>query len=174
LLTGARACEVTELPWTEIDLEAATWALPASQSKNKRPHLIPLIPEALVMLRRRREEVSGAYVFPAARKAFMVDEHLSRPLKMISEKLAHLGIAPFTTHDLRRTVETGMAAAKVPKEYRDRVLNHIDSSVGGVHYNMHDYEDEKREALEKWARRLEGLLTGAQSNVVLLRREARA
>lgn len=169
LLTGARASEVAELPWTELDLDAAVWVLPAARSKNKRSNLVPLLPEAVAMLRRRREEVDGEYVFPAVRKNHMVDENLSRPLRLVCQRLARLGIAPFTTHDLRRTVETGMAAAKVPKEYRDRVLNHVDASVGGTHYNMHDYIDEKREALEKWALRLERLLTDGVSNVVPLR-----
>lgn len=171
LLTGARASEVTEMPWAELDLDAGTWVLPASRSKNKRPHLVPLLPEAVAILRRRREEVEGDYVFPAARRAYMADENLSRPLKAVCARLARIGLVSFTTHDLRRTVETGMAAAKVPKEYRDRVLNHVDASVGGVHYNMYDYADEKREGLEKWARRLEGMLKGAASNVVPLRRE---
>jgi integrase len=170
LLTGVRASEVAELAWSEIDLDAATWLLPAARSKNKRPHLVPLLPEAVAILKRRREEVAGSYVFPGVRSPHMVDEHLSRPLRVVCSRLARIGVAPFTTHDLRRTVETGMAAAKVPKEYRDRVLNHIDASVGGVHYNMHDYEDEKREALDKWARRLEGMLKGPASNVVPLRR----
>lgn len=174
LLTGARASEVTELPWSELDLDTATWLLPAARSKNKRPHLVPLLPQAVAMLARRREESGGDYVFPAARKAHMVDENLSRPLKAVCGRLARAGLAPFTTHDLRRTVETGMAASKVPKEYRDRVLNHVDASVGGMHYNMHDYDDEKRTALEAWARRLETMLTGPVSNVVQLRRSATA
>ena len=173
LLTGARASEITEMPWAELNLDAGTWALPAARTKNKRPHLVPLLPEAVKLLRRRRETVAGAYVFPAPRKPFMVDEHLSRPLKTVCARLGTLGIAPFTTHDLRRTVETGMAASKVPEEYRDRVLNHVNTSVGAVHYNMYDYLDEKREALEKWARRLEWMLTGSESNVVPMRRVAR-
>ncbi|MCJ0824983.1 tyrosine-type recombinase/integrase [Luteimonas sp. 50] len=177
LLTGARASEVCDLPWAELDLDAATWLLPAARSKNKRPNLIPLIPVAVDLLRRRRETVEGDHVFPAARSPHLVDENLSRPLREICKELQRagfggvlLGVDPFTPHDLRRTVETGMAAAKVPKEYRDRVLNHIDASVGGQHYNMYDYLDEKREALEKWWRRLEGMLQGEKSNVVPLRR----
>ena len=118
----------------------------------------------------------GDFVFPGVRCAHITDGHLSRPLKAVCARMAAWGapIAAFTTHDLRRTVETGMAAAKVPKEYRDRVLNHVDGSVGGMHYNMHDYEDEKRGALAAWARRLETMLTAEASNVVPLRRSARA
>ncbi len=172
LLTGARASEVTDLPWAELDLDAATWVLPAARSKNKRTNLVPLVPAVVAMLRRRQEDAVCAYVFPAVRRPHITDADLSRPLKAVCLRLAAWGvpIAPFTPHDLRRTVETGMAAAKVPKEYRDRVLNHVDGSVGGMHYNMHDYEDEKRGALQAWARRLETLLTGEASNVVTLRR----
>lgn len=170
LLTGARASEVTDLPWSELDLEAATWLLPAERSKNNRPHLVPLVPQLVDLLRKRRSAVRGDWVFPAKQGGHITAGHLQRPLRLVCARLARLGLASFTTHDLRRTVETGMAAAKVAKEYRDRVLNHVDSSVGGVHYNMHDYEDEKREALEKWARRLEGMLTGSESNVVPMRR----
>lgn len=170
LLTGARANEIAQLPWSELDLDAATWLLPAERSKNGLPNLVPLLPEAVAILRRRREVATGEYVFPGPQRAHLTDNNLSKPLKRVCARLAPLGIAPFTPHDLRRTVETGMAAAKVPKEYRDRVLNHVDASVGGKHYNMYDYLDEKREALEKWWRRLDAMITGSESNVVPLRR----
>lgn len=170
--TGCRANEATGLTWDELNLDAAEWLLPAIRSKNKRPHLMPLLPEVVAMLRQRRSEVRGDHVFPGQRRgtAHLNDSHLSGALGNACRRLARIGLAPFVTHDLRRTVETGMAAAKVPKEYRDRVLNHVDSSVGGKHYNVHDYSDEKREALDKWARRLEGMLRPRAGNVVEMRR----
>lgn len=158
---------MTELPWSELDLDAGAWGLRHPALKNKRPHLVRYYQKRLPSSS-AGAKAKGDYVFPAARRAYMEDENLSRPLKVICARLARIGLASFTTHDLRRTVETGMAAAKVPKEYRDRVLNHVDTSVGGVHYNMYDYADEKREALEKWTRRLEGMLKGPASNVVPL------
>lgn len=170
--TGCRANEATGSTWAELDLDAGEWLLPAARSKNKRPHLVPLLPEVVAMLRARRETVAGDYVFPGVRKgtAHINDKHMSEALRYACARLARIGLKPFVTHDLRRTVETGMAAAKVPKEYRDRVLNHVDASVGGKHYNAHDYADEKREALEKWARRLEAMLKPERDNVVPLRR----
>lgn len=170
--TGCRANEATGLTWAELDLDAGEWLLPAERSKNKRAHLVPLLPEAVAMLRERRESASGDYVFSGQRRgtAHLNDKHLSEALRHACARLARIGLKPFVTHDLRRTVETGMAAAKVPKEYRDRVLNHVDASVGGKHYNVHDYGDEKREALEKWARRLEAMLQPDRDNVVQIRR----
>lgn len=172
LWTGARVSEVAELPWSEVDLAEGTWLLPAARSKNKRANLVPLLPDALAMLKRRRKAVEGDYVFPTKRTPYMKKGSLSRPVKAACDDLPRreLKLAPFTPHDLRRTVETGMAAAKVPKEYRDRVLNHVDASVGGQHYNMHDYYDEKREALEKWDRRLQSMLSGESAKVVPIRR----
>jgi integrase len=71
-----------------------------------------------------------------------------------------------TPHDLRRTVETRLAALRVPKEIRDRVLNHITPGVGSKHYNLHDYADEKREALTRWSLALGALLHGTPAAVV--------
>jgi integrase len=170
LATGCRANEATGLTWAELDLDAGLWLLPAARSKNKRPHLMPLLPPVVAMLRHRRENVAGDYVFPGKKAARINDKNMSEALGYACARLARIGMQPFVTHDLRRTVETGMAAAKVPKEYRDRVLNHLDSSVGGKHYNVHDYADEKREALEKWARRLETMLKPQRDNVVSMRR----
>ncbi|WP_334178816.1 site-specific integrase [Pseudoxanthomonas sp.] len=171
LATGARANEVAAMPWSELDLDAGEWVIPAERSKNRRAHLLPLLPPIVAMLRERKESATGDYVFPGkfAHTSHLNDKHLSEALGNACRRLARLGLQPFTTHDLRRTVETGMAAARVPKEYRDRVLNHVDASVGGKHYNVHDYKDEKREALEKWARRLESMLVPERSNVVALR-----
>src|SRR3546814_2857527 len=116
LLTGARASEVTDLPWAELDLDAGTWLLPAARSKNKREHLVPLVPELVGMLRARRDVASGDWLFPAKRGGHITAGHLQRPLRAVCARHARPGLEPFANHDLRRTVETGMAAAKVPKE----------------------------------------------------------
>src|SRR5690606_23508687 len=139
LATGCRAGEAAGLTWAEMDLDAGEWLLPASRSKNKRAHLRPLLPQTVAMLRARRETVNGDYVFPGKRSGtpHINDVHMSEAPGYACARLARLGMKPFVTHDLRRTVETGMAAARVPKEYRDAVLNHVDASVGGKHYNVH-------------------------------------
>lgn len=167
LLTGCRPGEACGLPWAELDLDARTWLLPAERAKNGIEHLVPLTDEAVELL--RKQPRGGPWVFPAAKGGQYATNNLSKALKPAAERLARIGVDRFTPHDLRRSVETGMAAGKVPKEYRDRVLNHKDASVGGVHYNVYDYLDEKREALEKWTARLRGMLADGPSNVVRLR-----
>ena len=167
LLTGCRPGEACGLPWSEVNLDARTWLLPAERAKNGLEHLVPLTDEAVALLRQQPQD--GPWVFPAPKGGRYAVNNLSKALKPAVARLARAGVEPFTPNALRRTVETGMAAGKVPKEYRDRVLNHKDASVGGVHYNAYDYLDEKREALEKWAARLRGMLSDEPSNVVQLR-----
>ena len=62
-----------------------------------------------------------------------------------------------------------MAELRVPKEIRDRVLNHAASDVGSKHYNLHDYADEKREALTRWASVVQSLVMASEAMVVPLR-----
>jgi integrase len=107
-----------------------------------------------------------------ARSAHITQNSLSRALRGVCRRLKRIGVSPFTPHDLRRSVETGMAMAKVGKEHRDRVLNHIDNSVGGRHYNKHEYLEEKRSALLAWRDKLRSALSEAASVVVPLRRQS--
>jgi integrase len=172
LLTGCRPGEATGLARREIDLHHGLWHLPAERSKNQRAHVIPLLPDVVRMLREYCAGPANDYVFVGRRSAHTTQNQLGRSIREVSRRLKRLGIAPFTPHDLRRTVETGMAIAKVPKEHRDRVLNHVDSSVGGRHYNKHDYLDEKRQALAEWHRRLETLLNEQRPVVVPLKKTA--
>jgi hypothetical protein len=48
----------------------------------------------------------------------------------------------------------------VQKEIRDRVLNHAAGDVGSKHYNVHDYADEKREALTRWSDSINVIIGG--------------
>lgn len=74
-------------------------------------------------------------------------------------------------HDIRRSVTTGLARMGVPPQVADKILNHVSGTVKGVAavYNRHEYLDERRAALDAWARRVDQLVTGKPDNVVELR-----
>jgi integrase len=50
-LTFVRTSELIEAKWAEIDLGAAEWRIPAERMKMKRPHIVPLAPQAIQVLR---------------------------------------------------------------------------------------------------------------------------
>ena len=76
-------------------------------------------------------------------------------------------IAPFTLHDLRRTVRTRLAELGITPFIGELVIGHAQKGVHAV-YDLHRYEKEKRDALERWERRLLSILEPAPPNVVPL------
>lgn len=158
LLTAQRCSEVMRLPWSEINFDKREWTLPAARSKNKREHLVPLAPRALEILKELRDSNNGsAYVFPSRRSV-----RGSKPLTSVTMWIRRLQdelkfSEPWQFRDLRRTAATGMGEARVPKFIVARVLNHSDRSVTS-RYDLYDYADEKRDALERWDKRLGEIL----------------
>ena len=62
---------------------------------------------------------------------------------------------------MRRTANTHMARLKVPFEVREAITNHSRDIVDAT-YNLHDYDQEKRQALTKWVRKLRRIVAGEQ------------
>jgi integrase len=60
------------------------------------------------------------------------------------------GSPNFTVHDFRRTARTHLAALEVLPHIGERCLNHKVKGVEGI-YNRHDFFEERKEALQKWA-----------------------
>jgi integrase len=80
-------------------------------------------------------------------------------------------LAPWTIHDMRRTVATEMGRLGVSRFIIGKVLNHADRSVTGI-YDRHAYLQEKRAALELWVQYLGNLTAPPGANVVALRQAA--
>lgn len=158
-----RRAEISGMRLAELNLDEATWLLPAERTKSGRPHMIPLPPRAVELIREAMGlavfggKTAPACVFPGLRdgaKAIRADS--------VSHALADAarvaGIEGITVHDLRRTGATAMASERlgVAPFLVSRVLGH-NSDTGGAaavtlqHYALHDYAPEKRRALEAWS-----------------------
>ena len=70
-----------------------------------------------------------------------------------------LGVKPFTSHDLRRTAATNLAALGTPRIVVAKILNHVDQQVTAV-YDRHAYDQEKRAALQAWSDRIDRIVAG--------------
>lgn len=180
LLTASRPGETRGAQWKEIDTKAGTWTVPASRAKMKKPHIVPLSARVQNVLERAKNlpTLAPAYVFPG----IATNQPLSEQAvgKAISRDLAAGGglvrggiNEAFTPHDLRRSAATHLAAmgfsTVVPF-----VLGHTPKSVTGIHYDKHDYLAEKRNALEAWSQRIDGIAAGAAFNVIPLHRSVAA
>jgi integrase len=169
LLTAARAGEVCGARWGEFNGEApAAWIVPAPRVKNGREHGVPLSDAALAVIEEAGVLRKSEWVFPAARGA----GHLT-PSGVLHAVWRILdGV---TVHDLRRTAATGMQRLGVRLEVTEAVLNHVSGSRAGVTgiYQRHTWADEKRAALNAWAKHVERVVGGeAEDNVVRIQIKA--
>lgn len=181
LLTGARLREVAEMTRAELSEAGNVWTLPASRSKNGDEHVVPLAPEAMEIIKALPRFNKSNFLFTTTGETPVsgftrASDRLRRLLTEAANKDRPEGeepvvVPPFTLHDLRRTAATGMAGLRFPPHVVEAVLNHRSGTRRGVAsvYNRHDHLDEKREALEAWARFVLSLVEGRADNVVPLR-----
>jgi integrase len=148
-LTAQRKSEVAQMTWDEIDLARGVWALPAARAKNRKGHEIQLSKEVIKILESVPRIADSKYVFTLDGRNAM---HASTQLKARLDTLA--GVKDWRLHDLRRSAASGMARLGVAPHILDRILNHVTGAVRGIAaiYNRHDYNDERREALARWAK----------------------
>lgn len=160
LLTGQRAGETLAARWGDIDLDAGLWRIPAGNTKSGRPHLVHLPSLAVDVLRalpgRKRPT---DHVFPADRGDGPLDRHVvTRALDRLLASGA-LSIAPFTPHDLRRTVRSRLSDLGVLPHVAEKILNH---RLGGVLqvYDRGEYLPERAAAMAAWDAKLREVIGG--------------
>ena len=75
----------------------------------------------------------------------------------------------WTLHDLRRTCRTGLSGLKpaIPLEVKEAVLNHAKEGLVRT-YDLYDFTDEKRDALQRWADRVRDIVAPPPDNVISL------
>jgi integrase len=173
MLTGARRNEVAGIEWRELDLGARTWTLPPARSKNGREHVIPLSAAAIEIVATLPRVEGQRFVFSTTGRT-SISGFSNRKLeldKAITDINGGTPIPSWTLHDIRRTVATNLQRLGVRLEVTEAVLNHVSGSRGGIVgvYQRHSWSEEKRAALDAWARRLTEIVNGVEaSNVVEL------
>ena len=168
LLTLQRRSELALAEWREFNFTDKTWTIPDAHSKAGKGHILPLSNWAIEELQKLKVMADGSrYVLPNADKAAPIDpKYITRSVARCLKRFKKHGVAAFTPHDLRRTGRTGLAKLGVKVDIAERVVNHARERMQAT-YDLHEYVDEKREALERWASYLAQLRDGplhAQKN----------
>ncbi|HCG7071424.1 TPA: site-specific integrase [Vibrio parahaemolyticus] len=155
-LGGQRPYEIVTLEWRDINFKDKYLTVQQGNFKTNIPHVIPLTTTAIKILQELKDNATqdSPYVF------YKKTEHLEHmPTNTIAQALLTYKsrtkeIRPFIGRDFRRTVKTLGATIKLSKEIRDRIQGHAFSDVSSKHYDMYEYLDEKRAALEAWEKAL--------------------
>ncbi|HDL53952.1 MAG TPA: site-specific integrase [Proteobacteria bacterium] len=166
LATAARPGEVAAMAWEEI--EGEWWNLPGTRMKNGKPHRFYLNTLALEII---GEDNGTDFVFPSplVPGAPINPKNLSRPLR----RNDYFGMPRFTPHDLRRTVATLLGEMGIDRLTLGQILSHTDGGITQV-YDRHSFDQAKKKAMMKWARRLRKIIAGSgaiEERVIPLKRK---
>jgi integrase len=175
LLTAVRRSEGAHMTWNEVDLDAALWIVPAQRTKSGIPHEVPLSDIAADLLRSLPRFADGDFIFSTTGGRIPIKDfsQFKTAIDRRAAKLAPPGLANWRFHDLRRTARTNLASLGVAPFIAELILGHTQKGVHAV-YDVHRYQAEKREALERWASRLRDIVTPPPTNVRQLRAAADA
>jgi integrase len=160
-LNGQREREVADLRWAEIDFVQRLWTVPAERMKGDRAHEVPLTPIAFDLLQSLPRWSLGDFVFSTTGGAKPVNGFSKAKARI--DKLS--GVTDWVIHDLRRTVRTHFSALPVQDLVRELVIAHAKPGLHKV-YDQHAYQEEKRECLALWERRLLSIVKSRVGEVV--------
>ncbi|MEL4292899.1 tyrosine-type recombinase/integrase [Shewanella xiamenensis] len=146
LMTGQRKNCVLSMRWEEIDPEQGIWAIPASKAKSKKGLVVPLIPSAMDILRRRSQaaETGEPFVFPNKRSQLghVVEKtgqgSFWRRVTMRAGLYSEDKASRLTFHDLRRSTATRMARAGIELAVIQKALGHSSIAITQRTYAHHD------------------------------------
>lgn len=153
LLTGCQRVEqLARLEIADVSGERIRIRDTKGRRMQARIHDVPLLPEAAEALEAMQGGVHGPYAFTVTQglqgASYGVVQNRVRDVAEAMAEAGELEAGTFTPGDLRRTVETRLAAAGVSLEIRAQLQSHGLGGVQAKHYDRHDYLPEKREALE--------------------------
>ncbi|MBX9408988.1 tyrosine-type recombinase/integrase [Pseudomonas baetica] len=166
-LTAVRPGELRAAPWSEFDLNAATWTIPKERMKARRPHAVPLPRQAISILR-QLQEITGHYPL-----VFAGQQNPARPMSenTVNKALRLMGYEGRQTgHGFRHLLSTELNGRGYNKDWIERQLAHGDSDEIRATYNHAAYLEQRREMMQAWADSIDALCAGA--NVVNIKRKA--
>jgi integrase len=147
IYNAVRSGETGLAKWPEFDLDAAIWSIPAARMKMRQPHVVPLSPDAVAILRRRwplRESDEGL-VFSTKGTKPLSDMTMTKVLR-------DLGFPKVTVHGFRSSF-TDWAAEQTDfaKEVVDKALAHKLVDRVEAAYRRTDFFAKRRQLMGTWS-----------------------
>jgi len=157
-LTFTRPGELRQAEWSEIDMEAQEWRIPAEKMKMRDAHIVPLSRQAVAILRELHPVTGdGRFCFPSERTK-------DRPMSnnTINAALRRMGFAreEMTGHGFRAMASTLLHEQGWMPDVIERQLAHAERNKVKAAYNRAEYLPERRRMMQAWADYLNDLRTG--------------
>jgi integrase len=146
ILTATRTAEVIGATWSEVDLDAAVWTIPAGRMKAKKEHRVPLSKPAPTILKRLHKHRTGEFVFMGAKPG--------KPLSNMAllTLLERMGRSDLTVHGFRSTFRDWCAeCTHFPREVAEHALAHSLPDKVEAAYRRGDLFEKRRRLMAAWA-----------------------
>jgi integrase len=144
ILTAARSGEVRGATWSEVDLGAAVWTVPATRMKSGREHRVPLSRQALKMLRSMPgDRAPDVLLFPSLNGP-LSDMSLTAVLRRMKVEA--------TAHGFRSTFRDWVAEhTDYPREVAEMALAHAVGDKVEAAYRRGDLFEKRISLMSDWA-----------------------
>lgn len=156
--TMLRTGELRQGRWEEIDFMRCEWRIPAERMKMRRPHVVPLSKQVIVLLQElHRYTGHGELLFPSYR-------HPAKPMNKttINMALSRMGWGgKFSGHGFRSTASTLLNEHGWRGDLIEKQLAHMPGDQVRAAYNHADYMKERREMLQWYSDFIDALMQDA-------------
>jgi integrase len=160
LLTGQRLSEVTNMRWSQLDMNYKgsdqlykVWKLPSHSTKFDRIHVIPLSSMAVELINSIPRFMDNDLLFPSSGSNDGPVSGFGKPKKRICTFEAD-----WRLNDLRRTFWKNFSRLEIDYMICNEVLGHTDQKIEG-YYDHRNYLKQKQSAMNKWAQLLLSILS---------------
>jgi integrase len=154
-----RPTELRQLEWCEVDFDNKLIDLPKERMKENRPHLVPLAPQAIALLKEIHPLTGHSkYVFPSVRTRVrsISDGTLNAALRQLGYDKTEQ-----TTHGFRASSRTILDEVfGVRTDFIEHQLSHLVRDANGVAYNRAKYLEQRKKMMHLWADYLDYLEAG--------------
>ena len=157
-----RPGELRLATWNEFDFDRAVWSIPATRMKMRRPHRIPLAPQALTKLDALRQLSSGGLLFPGVRS---VSRQISDGTLNAALRRLGYGKDEVTAHGFRATASSLLnESGRWHPDAIERQLAHVEGDNVRAAYARGEHWEQRVAMMQWWADRLDQLRLSTGGN----------
>ena len=160
LHTMVRPSEAAGAKWSEINEDNRIWTIPAERMKMKRPHMVPLSPQAIELLEIiKPHSIDSEYLFPSEMKRGQ-----PRNTQTANMALKRMGFGGrLVAHGLRALASTTLNEQGFNPDVIEAALAHIDKNEVRAAYNRAQYLEKRKVMMCWWSEHIEKAATGNMS-----------
>lgn len=151
MLTFVRPGELRKATWSEFDLEAREWLIPAERMKMRRAHYVPLSDQAVTILHEQKEEtghINTDLVFPSQIK----------PRQPMSDGTVRIALQKLgfkdrmTAHGFRALARTAIREKlNYAPDIIEAQLAHKAAGPLGEAYDRARFIEDRKKMMQEWA-----------------------